>query len=185
MLSKEHTCGTKGKSLKNIRMMPNYSIDYAKMVDNAMRSVLRQALDCATEEGLPGSHNFYITFATRKVGVDIPASLIAQYPEEMTIVLEHKFWDLSTTDDGFSVTLSFNRKYEKLFIPFHAVKAFVDPSVKFGLQFDTDGGDTQAQSEVITESPTIEEISSVEKSKLPRVSPKNDTVITLDSFRKK
>ena len=95
--------------------MSNDLIDYAKMLDNAMRSVLRQALDCATDEGLPGSHNLYITFATKKVGVDIPASLIAQYPEEMTIVLEHKFWNLSTTDDGFSVTLSFNGKYEKLY----------------------------------------------------------------------
>ena len=166
-------------------MMPNDSIDYVKMVDNAMRSVLRQALDCATDDGLPGSHNLYITFATQKVGVDMPASLIAEYPEEMTIVLENKFWDLSTTDDGFSVTLSFNRRYEKLFIPFHAVKAFVDPSVKFGLQFDVEEGDTHTQSEVVTESPKTEDTSSVENSILSRVSPKDDTVITLDSFRKK
>ena len=165
-------------------MMSNDLIDYANMLDNAMRSVLRQALDCATEEGLPGSHNLYITFATRNVGVDIPASLIAQYPEEMTIVLEHKFWDLSTTDDGFSVTLSFNGEFEKLSIPFDAVKRFVDPSVKFGLQFDTQEEDIQDQSKVIPESPKTEDTSLVEESKISRDPSKNDTVIALDSFRK-
>ena len=164
--------------------MSNDLIDYAKILDNAMRSVLRQALDCATDEGLPGSHNLYITFATQKVGVDIPASLIAQYPEEMTIVLEHKFWNLSTTDDGFSVTLSFNGKYEKLYIPFYAVKTFVDPSVNFGLQFDTDKEDIQDQSKVIPKSLKTDDTSLVEGPKISRDPSKNDTVIALDSFRK-
>ena len=164
--------------------MSNDLIDYAKILDNAMRSVLRQALDCATDEGLPGSHNLYITFATQKVGVDIPASLIAQYPEEMTIVLEHKFWNLSTTDDGFSVTLSFNGKYEKLYIPFYAVKTFVDPSVNFGLQFDTEEEDIQDQSKVIPKSLKTDDKSLVEESKISREPSKNDTVIALDSFRK-
>ena len=102
----------------------------------------------------------------------------------MTIVLEHKFWDLSTTDDGFSVTLSFNGEFEKLSIPFDAVKRFVDPSVKFGLQFETQEEDIQDQSKVIPESPKTEDTSLVEESKISRDPSKNDTVIALDSFRK-
>ena len=78
-------------------------IDFAKLIDGALRGVLRRALECATDSGLPGLHKFYITFETKKPGVSISSALAAQYPEEMTIVLEHQFWDLDITEDAFSV----------------------------------------------------------------------------------
>ena len=116
-------------------------LEYPKLVEQAMRSVVRSALDVVVEHGLPGLHHFYITFRTREPGVQISDRLLAQYPEEMTIVLEHQFWDLAVDETGFSVALSFGGARESLSIPFAAVSAFVDPSVKFGLQFDATSGE--------------------------------------------
>ncbi|MBD20603.1 MAG: hypothetical protein CMM37_06145 [Rhodospirillaceae bacterium] len=166
-------------------MMSNDQIDYAKLLDNAMRSVLRQALDCAVDGEFPGSHHLYITFGTQRPGVKISAVLLAQYPQEMTIVLENKFWDLTTTENAFSVTLSFNGKSQKLFIPFDAVKAFVDPSVNFGLQFDNDGNFTPIQTENETKEKISDKTGSIENSDIPTETQIDDTVIALDSFRKK
>ncbi|HVI51073.1 MAG TPA: ClpXP protease specificity-enhancing factor SspB [Candidatus Sulfotelmatobacter sp.] len=108
------------------------------MVEDALRGVLREALQ-ASVEGLPGDHHFYITFRTRHPQVDIPDYIRARYPDEMTIVLQHQYWGLEITPDWFEVTLSFNRVNERLHIPFASVSAFADPSAKFGLQFQTDG----------------------------------------------
>lgn len=166
-------------------MMSNDQIDYAKLLDNAMRSVLRQALDFAIDGEFPGSHHLYITFGTKRPGVKIPSVLLAQYPSEMTIVLENKFWDLTTTGNAFSVTLSFNGKSQKLFIPFDAVKAFVDPSVNFGLQFDNDGNLAPNQTENETKEKISDKIGSIENSDIPAETQIEDTVIALDSFRKK
>ena len=110
-------------------------LDYAQMVDAALRSVAREALNVAAAMGLPGSHQFYLTFRTDETGVEMPDHLRAQFPDEMTIVLEHQFWGLEVEEDFFSVTLSFNRQNTRLSIPFAALTAFVDPSVDFGLQF--------------------------------------------------
>jgi hypothetical protein len=109
---------------------------YDKMVETALRGVVREALSRAAQEGLRGGHHFYIGFATAAPGVVIPASLTEQYPEEMTIVLQHQFWDLEVRPESFSVTLSFQRKPERLTVPFAAVRSFTDPSVEFGLQFE-------------------------------------------------
>jgi hypothetical protein len=109
---------------------------YDKMVESALRGVVREALSRAGQEGLRGAHHFYIGFATGAPGVVIPASLSEQYPEEMTIVLQHQFWDLEVRPESFSVTLSFQRKPERLTIPFAAIRSFTDPSVEFGLQFE-------------------------------------------------
>ncbi|HYC14552.1 MAG TPA: ClpXP protease specificity-enhancing factor SspB, partial [Stellaceae bacterium] len=117
---------------------------YDRMVEMALRGVVREALAVAQSQGLPGAHHFYITFRTKTPGVDIPGYLSERYPEEMTIVLEHQFWDLEVSEGGFSVTLSFNNKSERLTIPFGAITAFADPSVKFGLQLQTT--DESAQS---------------------------------------
>jgi uncharacterized protein len=108
---------------------------YDRMMDAALRGVMRDALARAAERGLPGDHHFYITFQTAHPGVQVPATLRQRFPREMTIVLQFQFWGLEVGDAGFSVTLSFDAKHERLVIPFAAVTAFVDPSVQFGLQF--------------------------------------------------
>lgn len=116
--------------------MVDDGLQYDRMVEGALRGVVRQALDVAARKGLPGAHHFYVTFRTRSPGVAIPEFLLAQYPEEMTIVLQHQFRDLIVDKDGFSVTLSFGGRPAVLVVPFSALAAFVDPSVRFGLQFD-------------------------------------------------
>ena len=112
------------------------------MVEDALRSVVRRALIHIAKEGLPGNHHFYITFRTDHKNTDIPAALSERYPGEMTIVLQHQFWGLEIDDDKFCVTLSFSDVPHRLVVPFSAVTAFADPSVRFGLQFDVDSADT-------------------------------------------
>ncbi len=162
-------------------------IDYAKLVDRAMRGVLRDSLEIARDQGLPGDHNFYITFETQKAGVDISSMLVAQYPEEMTIVLEHQFWDLDITDESFAVTLSFGGKRERLFIPFDAVTAFVDPSVKFGLQFGQEEGPGITQLDNEEENTESNEVSAetTPEDSAADFSSDDGTVVALDNFRKK
>ena len=109
-------------------------IRYDMWIEDALKSVIRRALEQTAERGLPGEHHFYITFDTQVDGVDIPGYLMAQHPEEMTIVLQHQFDDLTVDDLMFSVTLRFKGKPERLVIPFEAISGFADPSVNFGLQ---------------------------------------------------
>ena len=111
-------------------------IDYPTMIDDAMRGVVRMALRQVQAEGeLPGGHHFFITFDTNYSGVKISKTLHEKYPQEMTIVLQHQFWDLEVDEEKFAVTLSFNKRPETLVVPFAAMSAFADPSIKFGLQF--------------------------------------------------
>ncbi len=121
---------------------------YDKMVEDALRQVLRQSLQFVEMHGLPGEHHFYITFRTDHPEVVIPGHLRARYPDEMTIVLQHQFWNLEVTEEYFSVNLSFSSKPDRLVIPFAAVAAFADPSVRFGLQFETEEGGIQEDDEV-------------------------------------
>jgi hypothetical protein len=109
---------------------------YPKMVESALRGVVREALTRTAREGLPGDHHFYVTFRTRAPGVEIPKYLLTKYPDEMTIVLQHQFRALEVRDDAFAVSLSFQSRAERLTIPFAAVTTFADPSVNFGLQFE-------------------------------------------------
>jgi len=111
---------------------------YPKMVDAALRGVVRDALQRVQEGGLRGSHHMYISFLTHYPGVVVADYLRDKYPKEMTIVLQHQFWDLEVTDEGFDLTLSFNKVPERLTIPFEAMTGFADPSVQFGLQFQPD-----------------------------------------------
>lgn len=113
-------------------------IDYDQKVQSALRQVVRSILEDTAQNGLPGDHHFYVAFRTQAEGVDIPAHLRARFPEEMTIVLQHKFWGLKVEGDHFQIGLSFNRKPEFLTIPFAAITGFVDPSVQFALQFQDD-----------------------------------------------
>jgi hypothetical protein len=109
---------------------------YDKMVEAALRGVVREALLRVAKEGLRSNHHFYIGFATAAPGVVVPPSLRAAYPDEMTIVLQHQFWDLEIGSDSFSVTLSFHNQPERLSVPFAAIRSFADPSVEFGLRFE-------------------------------------------------
>lgn len=111
------------------------TLSYERMVEDALRGVLRQALEITLAQGLPGSHHFYITFDTKHQGVRIANSLRAMHPSEMTIVLQHQYWDLRVEEESFDITLSFSGVSQPLHIPFAAVTAFADPHAKFGLQF--------------------------------------------------
>ncbi|MBA3054689.1 MAG: hypothetical protein FP826_07105 [Sphingomonadales bacterium] len=116
---------------------PDSLIPYDEIVQEALRTVVGRVLGQveATGGNLPGNHHFYITFKTAAPGVDIPRHLSERFPDEMTIVIQNKFWDLFVTEDSFSVGLSFNQMPAKLIVPFSAITAFVDPAVDFGLQF--------------------------------------------------
>ena len=118
--------------------MPVDHIRYDLLVQQALRGMVRDVLtEAAKNKGMPGEHHFFITFDTTAEDVRLSDRLRAQYPEEMTIVLQHQFWDLKVTDEGFEVGLSFGGVAERLLVPFDAVKAFADPSVQFTLQFET------------------------------------------------
>lgn len=111
-------------------------IRYDLLTQQALRNVVRDVLADAAKKGLPGEHHFYISFDTQAEGVRISDRLRAQYPEEMTIILQHQFWDLTVSDAGFEVGLSFGGIPEKLTVPLEAITGFFDPSVQFGLQFE-------------------------------------------------
>ncbi|RME64002.1 MAG: hypothetical protein D6782_09140 [Alphaproteobacteria bacterium] len=111
------------------------SIPYDELVQGALKGVVRRVLADVAARGLPGAHHFYIAFKTKAPGVAIPPRLAEKYPDEMTIVLQHRFWNLQVDDDAFAVDLSFNQRRERLHIPFAALIGFVDPSVRFALQF--------------------------------------------------
>ena len=117
--------------------MPTDHIRYDILAQNALRGVVRTAMADAAKRGLIGDHHFKISFDTTAPGVKLPQRLRAQYPEEMTIVLQHQFWDLEVTDEAFEVGLSFGGIPERLRVPFDAIVGFFDPSVNFGLQFTT------------------------------------------------
>lgn len=176
--------------------------NYEEMVEDALRGVLRRALEMTIEEGLPGEHHFYITFSTEAPGVKIADRLRAQHPETMTIVLQHQFHDLLVSQDMFSVRLSFGGRMETLEIPFSAVTAFADPHAKFGLQFhvgllDDEDDDDLADFEDFEDEDAeilLHDPSSDERPAKGKTAAKGghddeekggDNVVTLDAFRKK
>jgi uncharacterized protein len=110
-------------------------IPYDDVVQEALRAVVGRVLGDVAKHGLPGDHHFYITFKTRAAGVNIPVHLMERFPDEMTIVVQHKFWDLKVGDEHFEIGLSFSQVPAHLFIPFSSITAFVDPAVDFALQF--------------------------------------------------
>ena len=124
---------------------PDSLIPYDEIVQEALRAVVGRVLGEVQRQGgtLPGEHHFYITFKTGAPGVTIRNDLRERFPDEMTIVLQNKFWDLKVDDDGFSVGLSFNQRPAQLVIPFAAITAFVDPAVDFGLQFQAAASDIE------------------------------------------
>ena len=148
------------------------------MVEEALRGVVSKALTQAATDGLTEGHHFYITFRTDHPGVSIPEYLREKYPKDITIVLEHKFWDLVVAEDRFSVTLSFQKVPENLVVPFSALLSFADPSVNFVLQFNTATGADEVSpvDQQSTQSPEAQAMTTEEKT---------GEVIALDAFRKK
>jgi uncharacterized protein len=120
-------------------------IDYQALVHRALRGTVRDILQQVAREGLRGEQHYYITFKTDFEGVAVPPFLKAKYPREMTIVIQHRFWDLKVENDRFQIALSFNQKPEMLVIPFDAISSLVDPSVRFALQFETEVPEEEEQ----------------------------------------
>lgn len=175
-------------------MDQDHTFDYDALVEKALRSVVREALTQAAAHGLPGNHHFYITFRTDAEGVKVPPHLAASHPEDITIVLQHEFWDLAVdaeAPDSFSVTLSFNDKPERLVVPFTAITGFADPSAKFGLQFQYEDDIEDSFDDDLSESgmppgletPFLPEQPAADKKAPP--SGGDDKVVVLDAFRKK
>ena len=150
---------------------------YDKMVEYALRGVVRQAVEEVMADGLPGDHHFYITFMTDYPGVNIPDYLKDRYPGEMTIVLQFQFYDLDVDDEKMQVTLSFNNVPEKLEIPLAAITIFADPSVNFALQFQPLGDDIEPDFDPDDDDPSREHDSDDDG--------KTGEVVSLDQFRKK
>lgn len=157
---------------------PVDEMHYEQLAQDALRGVIRSALErAAMPEGIPGAHHFYVTFRTRAPGVSVPPDIRAKYPEEMTVVLQHQYWDLKVEASRFSVMLKFGGMPKVLAMPYTAVTRFYDPSVQFLLQFEAPASVEEIAAE----------IAAAEEPKAPPPSDGDDTpkVVSLDQFRKK
>ncbi len=169
-------------------------IRYDVLARDALRGVLRRVLTDAAEQGLPGEHHFFITFLSTAEGVKLSPRLLAQYPEEMTVILQHQFWDLVVTEDRFEVGLSFGGIPERLVVPFNAIKSFFDPSVQFGLQFEPADAPAAADAPATAKLPATpastalpgpEASTTTENQDQPAKPSEGAEVVRLDRFRKK
>lgn len=146
------------------------SIDYGNLMHRAMRGLIQTVLSDVARDGLPGAHHFFITFDTTHPGVEMADWLRSRYPTEMTVVIQHWYENLVVTDEGFSVTLNFGNQPEPLVIPFDAVRTFVDPSVEFGLRFETHPEEEDEDEDIEAEEEDAK--------------PHEAEVVSLDKFRK-
>jgi hypothetical protein len=166
-------------------------IGYQALTDSALRGVVRDALRRIEKSGLIGAHHFYLTFKTHADGVDIPDFLKEQYPDEMTIIIQHQYWALKVKDDYFEVTLTFKKLPAPLHIPFNALTAFFDPGVQFGLQFRSDSeAQKPASGPVMVPSAPAEADAEAPEPVAAKPAPAAEKagpgeVVSLDSFRKK
>ena len=153
---------------------------YDRLVENALRGVLRDVMEEVEKNGLPGDHHFYITIRTGFPGVRLPKAMIERHPDEITLVLQHQFWDLTVDQAGFEVTLSFNQLAERCRIPFAAITAFTDPSCKFALQFQVEdlALDEDEDADFL-----LDEESEFDHQ--PTKSEERGQIVSLDAFRKK
>lgn len=156
-------------------------LQYDRLVERALKNVVREALTFVSEHGLPGAHHLYVTFRTDHPDVTLSDELREKYPLEMTIVLQYQFWDLIIGDDQFEVTLSFNDRHQRLVVPFSAVNAFADPSVNFALQFQP--AEAAAQNDDTAGRPAEAAGDSANASGDSADGP-TDNIIPLDTFRK-
>ena len=152
-------------------------IDYGKLMHRAMRGLIQQVLEDVQRNGLPGDHHFFITFDTGHPDAELADWLADRYPEEMTVVMQHWYDDLDVGDDGFAVTLNFGDAPERLYIPYDAIKTFVDPSVEFGLRFES-----QEDEEDGDDDPTPPEGPGPDSE--PKEEHHDAEVVSLDRFRK-
>ena len=150
-------------------------IDYGNLMHNAMRSLIQDVLTEVKNNGLPGEHHFFITIDTNHTGVEMASWLKDRYPTEITVVMQHWYDDLEVKDDGFSVTLNFGDTPEHLVIPYEAILTFVDPSVEFGLRFETNEEDEDTDEQ----KPTVSKESNKDDTKK-----ETGQVVSLDNFRK-
>ena len=157
------------------------TIDYGNLMHEAMRGLIRKVLIDVRDNGLPGDHHFFITFDTSHPDAELADWLSDRYPGEMTVVMQHWYDNLEVTDDGFSVSLNFGDAPEPLYVPYDAIKTFVDPSVEFGLRFETQSDDEKAEPTPIAAQssapPPADDIDVKEESK-------DAEIVSLDSFRK-
>lgn len=153
-------------------------IDYGRLMHRAMRALIRDVLSEVAKQGLPGQHHFFITFDTGAEGVEIADWLRERYPEEMTVVMQHWFDDLDVSDEGFSVTLNFGDAPERLSIPYDAIQTFVDPSVEFGLRFESQESEEDEDEDIIEPAPMMENAEEEDEEH------GDAEVVSLDSFRK-
>ncbi len=154
---------------------------YDLMIEAALRDVIRETMENVAHDGLPGDHHFYITFLTKFPGVQIPDYLRKQYPDEMTIVMQHQFFGLKIENDSICVTLSFNNVKENLSVPIDSITTFADPSVNFALQFQSTGSAKQTN-----EKEPVDKAASDEEKLVPEEKEEAlGKVISLDKFRKK
>ena len=166
-------------------------IRYDVLARDALRGVLRRVLADAAEHGLPGDHHFFITFVSTADGVKLSPRLLAQYPEEMTVILQHQFWDLVVTEDRFEVGLSFGGIPERLVVPFNSIKSFFDPSVQFGLQFDPSEAAVEAPAANLPTAPAPSALTvattapAAAAEEEPAKPSEGAEVVRLDRFRKK
>ncbi|WP_343717180.1 ClpXP protease specificity-enhancing factor SspB [Inquilinus sp.] len=159
---------------------------YDRMVESALRGVVREALAQVAEKGLPGDHHFYLTFVTNHRGVAIPEYLRQKYPQEMTIVLQHQFFGLEVCEDRFSVSLSFSSKTERLVIPLAAISTFADPSVNFALQFQSAKEGVEGDDETADDAEASAEPAETDAKAPAEAAPADGAkVVALDAFRKK
>ncbi|MBR9863124.1 MAG: hypothetical protein GYB24_06755 [Rhodobacteraceae bacterium] len=160
------------------------TIPYGQLMHRAMRGLMRELLIDISKAGhLPGEHHFFITFDTNHPGVDIADWLRERYPEDMTVVMQHWFDNLVVSEDRFAVTLNFGDQPEPLVIPFDAIRTFVDPSVEFGLRFETHESDEDDDFDDVPESPMI--VIEEDEEDDAEDTPKGEAeIVSLDSFRK-
>jgi len=173
-----------------VRGMAEDLIRYDILAQDALRGVVRKVLSEVSKTGLPGEHHFFISFHTRAAGVRISSRLLAQYPEEMTIVIQHQYWDLTVTEHAFEIGLSFGGVPERLLVPFTAVKGFFDPSVPFSLQFEAQPASAaKAPAPVEAPAPAAAALpvrAAEPEPEEPAPAPAGDAqVVRLDAFRKK
>jgi hypothetical protein len=161
----------------------NRSIDYGNLMHRAMRGLIQEVLAGVAKTGLPGKHHFFITFDTLHPDVELADWLADRYPTEMTIVIQHWFDNLEVTDEGFAITLNFGNNPEPMYIPYDAIKTFVDPSVEFGLRFETqdEAGDEEEDEDEAAE---VDEAPMEEMAEDEADKPREAEVVRLDSFRK-
>lgn len=147
------------------------TIDYGRLMHDAMRGLIREVLTQVADHGLPGDHHFFITFDTTHPEVEIADWLKARYPAEITVVIQHWYEDLEVDEEGFGITLNFGDQPEALYVPFDALRTFVDPSVEFGLRFETQDSDEEDETEE-------------DEEEAPPAPQASGEVVSLDKFRK-